>query len=168
MPVNALPVVSPDEADLRYRFEPMSQRRARAVAPWRYDPPYDFYDWLADLDDLAELLDPAQRKGRYFAVLDDPGHLVGFFAFRRDGDAVEIGLGLRPDLTGRGFGLSFLLAGLEFARDRYAPARFRLAVAAFNRRAIRVYERAGFHQGERFAHWTNGGEHEFLRMERPA
>ena len=146
----------------------MSQRQARAVAAWRYDPPYDFYDMVADPEDLAELLDPAQREGRYFAVLDDPGDLVGFSMFKHEGDTVEVGLGLRPDLTGRGLGLSFLLAGLEFARGRYAPARFRLAVAAFNQRAIRVYERAGFRRGESYMHRTNGGEHAFLRMERPA
>src|SRR5918995_1112347 len=146
----------------------MSQRQARAVAAWQYDPPYDFYDAVADLEDLAELLDPVQREGRDFVVRSDPDGLVGFFMFKHEGDTVEIGLGLRPDLTARGRGLSFLLAGLEFARDRYAPARFRLAVAAFNQRAIRVYERAGFHRGESYLHWTNGGEHAFLRMERPA
>ena len=151
-----------------YRFEPMSDRQARIVAAWHYDAPYDFYDWEADEDDLAELLDPARREGRYFAVLSDHDDLVGFFGFGREGDAVEVGLGLRPDLTGRGLGLPFLLAGLEFARGRYAPARFRLAVAAFNGRAIRVYERAGFRRGEAYPHRTNGGVHEFLRMERPA
>ena len=146
----------------------MSQRQAHAVAAWRYDPPYDFYDAAADPEDLAELLDPVQRDGRYFAVLDDPGGLVGFFVFKQEGDVVEVGLGLRPDLTGRGLGLPFLLAGLEFARGRYAPIRFRLAVAAFNQRAIRVYESAGFKRGESYTHWTNGGEHAFLRMDRPA
>ncbi len=146
----------------------MSERHARVVASWHYDPPYDFYDWAADPADLAELLDPAQREGRYFAVMDELGGLVGFFAFFRcEEDAVEVGLGLRPDLTGHGLGLSFLFSGLEFARERYAPARFRLAVAAFNQRAIRVYERAGFRRGESYMHRTNGGEHEFLRMERP-
>jgi [ribosomal protein S18]-alanine N-acetyltransferase len=153
---------------MRYRFEPMSERQAHAVAGWHYDPPYDFYDWEADEEDLAELLDPARREGRYFAVTDDRGDLVGFAAFSTEGDAGEVGLGLRPDLTGRGLGLSFLLSSLEFARGRYAPARFRLAVAAFNQRAIRVYERAGFRRGESYPHRTNGGEHEFLRMERPA
>jgi [ribosomal protein S18]-alanine N-acetyltransferase len=151
-----------------YRFEPMSEPQARIVAGWHYAAPYDFYDWEADEDDLAELLDPARREGRYFAVLGDRDDLVGFFGFGREGDAVEVGLGLRPDLTGRGLGLPFLLAGLEFARGRYAPARFRLAVATFNRRAIRVYERAGFRRGETYPHRTNGGVHEFLRMERPA
>lgn len=131
-----------------FRFEPMAEWHARSIAGWRYHPPYDFYDWAADPDDLAELLDPARREDRYFAVED--------------------GLGLRPDLTGCGLGLPFLLAGLEFARGRWAPSRFRLVVAAFNRRAIRVYERAGFRRGETYPHRTNGGVHEVLRMERPA
>jgi ribosomal-protein-alanine N-acetyltransferase len=104
----------------QFRFEPMSQRQARAIAAWRYDPPYDFYDAVADPEDLAELLDPVQRESRYFAVLGDPGGLVGFFMFKHQGDTVEVGLGLRPDLTGSGRGLSFLLAGLEFAREQYA------------------------------------------------
>jgi [ribosomal protein S18]-alanine N-acetyltransferase len=155
---------------MTYRFEPMSDEQARAVAAWHYDPPYDFYDWEADQDDLAELLDANRREDRYFAVLDQHDRLIGFFACHRDGDAVDIGLGLRPNLTGRGHGLPFMLAGLAFARERHAPFRtFQLAVAAFNERAIRVYTRAGFHQvGGVYLHHTNGGEHPFLRMERPA
>jgi ribosomal-protein-alanine N-acetyltransferase len=72
-----------------------------------------------------------------------------------------VGLGLRPDLTGRGLGLGFLLAGLEFARRRFAPDSFRLSVATFN-------ERAGFQWVEVFTHHTNGGEHPFLLMTREA
>ena len=168
MPQSSRPIVGRVETHPQYRFEPMSEQQARAVADWHYDPPYDFYDAVADPEDLAELLDPAQRAGRYFAALGDSGDLVGFFMFKHERDTVVIGLGLRPDLTGCGLGLPFLLAGLDFARARYAPARFRLMVATFNRRAIRVYEQAGFCQGETFAHWTNGGEHAFLWMERPA
>lgn len=167
MPQDSRPIVGRDRADMRYQFEPVSQRQARTVAAWRYTPPYDFYNWVGDPDDLAELLDPVQRQGRYFAVLGDPAGLVGFFMFKHAGDTIEVGLGLRPDLTGGGLGLSFLLAGLEFAHERYAPARIQLAVAAFNQRAIRVYERAGFSQCESYTHRTNGGDHAFLRMERP-
>jgi ribosomal-protein-alanine N-acetyltransferase len=79
---------------------------------------------------------------------------------------VDIGLGLRPDLTGRGLGLPFVLAGLEFARERFAPEGFRLTVAAFNERAILIYERAGFRGIETFTHRTNGGEHPFVLMVR--
>jgi [ribosomal protein S18]-alanine N-acetyltransferase len=150
-------------------FRPMTDGEARAVAEWHYEEPYAFYDMSQDAGDLRELLDPTSRRERgYHSALDPDGELVGFLALRKEGDAVEIGLGLRPDLTGRGLGLGFLEAGLTFAEDAFRPRGFRLAVAAFNERAIRVYGRAGFHLSRRYLHETNGGVHEFVEMVREA
>ncbi len=152
----------------RYLFRQMDDADANEVASWRYEPPYDFYDSTADPADLAELLDPERRRDVYFSVLDDENRIVGFFQFEKKYETVDIGLGLRPDLTGRGLGAEFVLSGLEFARRRLAPERFSLSVATFNERAIGVYERVGFRRGEVFTHETNGGEHEFLSMWREA
>jgi [ribosomal protein S18]-alanine N-acetyltransferase len=55
-------------------------------------------------------------------------------------------------------------AGLRFALEVYSPPAFRLTVAAFNRRAIRVYERAGFETVETFGAPTLGAEKEWLLM----
>ncbi len=151
-----------------YRFHQMDDADAHEVSGWRYDPPYDFYDGDADPEDLAELRDPERRENVYFSVRDGEERLVGFFQFERNDRAVDVGLGLRPDLTGQGRGLEFVLSGLEFAKGRFGPARFTLSVAAFNDRAVAVYERAGFRRGEVFMHETNGGEHEFLSMWREA
>ncbi len=145
----------------------MIEEQAREIAAWHYDPPYSFYDAAADADDLALLLDTPRREGRYFSVFSE-GALVGFFELTPDGDDVVIGLGLRPDLTGRGLGLRFVEAGMTFARERFHPSRFRLSVATFNRRAIRVYERAGFLPLRTFDHETNGGVYRFLEMTRLA
>jgi RimJ/RimL family protein N-acetyltransferase len=82
----------------------------------------------------------------------------------RDGGAVEIGLGLRPDLTGRGLGAAFTAAAIELARGRGAE-RITLAVAAFNLRATRVYERAGFIEMGRHMRHIAGREWEFVDME---
>jgi len=147
----------------------VTQANAEAIALWHYPEPFSFYDWAEDPDDLAELLDPASRGDAYFAVEDRAGELIGFFSFkRRDARTLEIGLGLRPDRTGQGLGGAFLHAGLDFARSRFEPADFVLSVATFNRRAITVYERAGFTPVRIFMHSTNGGDWEFVEMRRPA
>jgi [ribosomal protein S18]-alanine N-acetyltransferase len=154
---------------MTFRFRPMSQADAEAIAGWHYPEPFSFYDWAADPNDLAELLDPAARGDGYFAVEDEGGSLIGFFHFKTPhGPRLEIGLGLHPERTGQGLGKSFVEAGLDFGRERFAPRTFSLSVASFNRRAISVYGRAGFSAVRVFSHWTNGAEWEFVEMERPA
>jgi len=147
----------------------MSQSDAEAIAGWHYPDPFSFYDWTSDPDDLAELLDPAARGDDYVAVEDEARSLIGFFHYKRPHAArIEIGLGLHPEWTGKGLGESFLEAGLEYANRRFAPNEFTLSVASFNRRAITVYERAGFARVRVFMHSTNGGEWEFIEMRRSA
>ena len=141
----------------------------REVATWHYEPPYDFYDLASDPDDEAAMHDPA-RAAHYRAVLaDGDGRLDAFWYFDWPDGAVEVGIGLRPDLTGRGQGKSFLTAQLAYATRAWQPAAFRLFVAVWNERAIRLYERLGFGEVDRE---TRGfelvGDHEFVRMERPA
>ena len=140
---------------------------AHAVAAWRYPGEYSFYDADADPDDLAELLDPAGWGQRYFAADQTAHHeLAGFLEVKLTGPVAEIGLGLRPDLTGHGAGESFVRTCLRFAAAALGAQSYTLTVAAFNCRAIRVYERAGFQEVERFEHSTNGGLHAFIRMTR--
>ncbi|HEX6819259.1 MAG TPA: GNAT family N-acetyltransferase, partial [Ktedonobacterales bacterium] len=124
---------------------------------WRYPAPYDTYDVGEPEQALTEMLDP---RSPYFAARDEHGELIGYLCFGTaatvsdapeprpfDADgALCFGLGLRPDLTGhgKGLGLAFVRAGLDFARARFAPPAFRLYALTWNERAIRVYERAGF------------------------
>ncbi len=157
------------EAGGAFSFEPLSQAQAEEIALWHYPEPFSFYDWAEDPGDLAELLDPALRGDAYFAVHDRDEDLIGYFSFRRrDRRVLEIGLGLRPERTGRGLGGAFLQAGLDYARSRFEPAEFVLSVATFNKRAITVYERAGFAPVRVFTHSTSGGDWEFVEMRRPA
>ena len=143
----------------------MSDASAVAIAGWRYSPPYDFYDAIPDDPDLADLLRADFRRGRYFEFVDATGNLVGFFEYKHEVKPLEIGLGLRPDLTGRGLGLNFVTAGMVFARSEFGAKSLSLSVAVFNERARKVYERAGFHPVEIYLHRINGIDHEFLRMQ---
>jgi ribosomal-protein-alanine N-acetyltransferase len=88
-----------------YFFKLMSDEEARQISHWHYEPPYDFYDATSDEDDLEELLNPERRGDAYFSVLDEGGELVGFFQFELEDTTVDVGLGMRPDLTGKGLGV---------------------------------------------------------------
>ena len=120
---------------MQFSIEPASEETHRVLTTWRYPPPYDFYD--GDVD-------PVLNRERYFEARDERDELVGFYYFEPKPPHLDYGLGLRPDLVGRGLGLDFFLAGLAFARRLYRPRRVFLHVAEFNERARRVYECAGF------------------------
>jgi ribosomal-protein-alanine N-acetyltransferase len=113
----------------RYLFRPTNEEDAREIAAWRYEAPYDFYDMTNDPEGLEKLLGPPERRRGYYAVLSG-GELVGFFCYGLGGQlpgfdypgdgCIDIGLGLRPDLTGKGLGLKFIRAGLQFGRRRFS------------------------------------------------
>ncbi len=147
---------------------PMTAEDAHTIAAWHYQDSYAFYNFDQDPEDLAELLDPLGWKDRYYAVRYETDDRVGFFCFAARRDGVELGLGLRPDLTGKGWGEAFITAGMEFAGNLYTPRRFLVQVAQFNRRAIRVYEKLGFNSEKTLLHRTNSGEFEFVFMARDA
>jgi ribosomal-protein-alanine N-acetyltransferase len=137
-------------------IEPASAADLEELSSWRYEPPYDFYD--GDLD-------PPLNPERWFVEHDD-GRVSGFFYYEQKGETLEYGLGLRPDLAGRGLGFDFFRRGLEFARARFRPKRVRLYVAAFNERAITVYERAGFREtGRHIRSFPKFGDVEFVEMD---
>jgi RimJ/RimL family protein N-acetyltransferase len=142
---------------MRLTIRPASPATFAELETWRYEPPYDFYD-----GDVEPVLNPE----RFFEARGPDGALVGFYYFEEKGDALEIGLGLRPDLVGRGLGLKFFGAGLEFGRRRFRPGRVILAVAAFNERAVKVYERAGFVElGRHVRRFERWGDVEFVDMQ---
>lgn len=152
---------------MKFTFQTRTEEDAYQIASWHYPPPYDFYDMDQDPEDLAEFLDSRTWQKPNYSVFNEAGELVGFFNFRLDGQRVEIGLGLRPHLTGKGLGQAFINAGLAIGQEHFSVGMWSLSVATFNTRAIRLYEHGGFTALNTFLQHTNGGEDEFLRMVRP-
>jgi ribosomal-protein-alanine N-acetyltransferase len=162
---------------LRFSLKPITPDDARAISRWRYVGRYSVYNGKPS--SVASLLEP---RFSYHSVYDERGELSGYFCFGEDArvsagrrlgvyerePALDIGLGMRPDLTGRGLGEEFVHAGIRFAKEAYSPPAFRLTVATFNQRAIRVYERVGFEPVETFGAPTREGGREWLLMRREA
>ncbi len=80
--------------------------------------------------------------------------------------ALDIGLGVRPDLTGQGRGATFANEVIEFGKRTYAPARLRVTIAAFNHRAQRVWDKMGFKRVQTFT--RPGAQFDFVILEREA
>ena len=125
--------------------------RARELTPeeaarplgWRYEGPYATYDVRGALGSVSG----------FFAVEDEGGELVGFgctgvearvSGVEAEEGTVDVGYGMRPDLTGQGRGHEFVGVVLEHVVQRHPDARFRMAILNWNGRSRRVAESHGF------------------------
>jgi ribosomal-protein-alanine N-acetyltransferase len=148
------------------RVVAMTHDYATDIITWRYPAPYDCYD-VSGVEP-AFLLDP--RNG-VFALVSGSDDLIGFRSFGVDGrvpggeydeSALDTGGGLRPSLTGQGLGRQAIQTGLEFGRRRFSPPAFRVTVASFNTRALRVVTSLGFRPVSSFAATTDGRSFQIL------
>jgi [ribosomal protein S18]-alanine N-acetyltransferase len=147
-----------------FTFRELTRADAEEIARWRYPEPYSLYDG-GDPDRLLEYT--------YFAGLDEEGAVVGFCCFGEDArvpgleeedGVLDLGAGLRPDLTGIGLGGPFLREACRFGSELYVPVRLRVVVAGFNRRAQMVAHALGFERERTL----QSDENEFVVMSRAA
>ena len=151
---------------MQFQIFPMSQSDAKKIANCHYEGIYSFYDMENDPEDLQELLSPEKRGENYWSVYSNEV-LIGFFALSHNDFSVEIGLGLHPDLTGKGLGSTFLNEIEQFILNSFSDVSILcLSVASFNIRAQKVYQRAGYLPCKQEMITTNGGQYPFLVMEK--
>jgi [ribosomal protein S18]-alanine N-acetyltransferase len=113
-----------------YDVRLMDRATAEAIASWRYDGRYSMYNGA--VASIEEFLKPEYQ---YYEVFDENGDIVGFCnfcedarvaGFAYDDDALDVGVGMLPDLTGRGKGLGFARAVVDFAQRTYATDAYRV------------------------------------------
>lgn len=149
----------------------MNDKYAIEVLCWKYERPYNFYNNVLTSNAILELI-----SGTYYVVLDEHNELIGYFciglparvpagdqynAYKEE--CIDIGIGMKPELTGKGNGARFFAAILEFIQETWKGINLRLTVAAFNKRAIRLYEKTGFKKEMQFKNEENT---EFIVMKR--
>ncbi len=140
-----------------YTISPLSEENAREITNWRYDPPFDLYDLAPQY--LSGFINPEYY---YHQVLNEKGNLVGYCCYGLDAqvpggeylvntpEVLDIGVGMKPNLTGAGRGHEFVSAILKYASERFNPARFRVTVADFNHRSLRTFRKHGFKESHYF------------------
>jgi ribosomal-protein-alanine N-acetyltransferase len=133
------------------QLRPLAEAEAHAVARWRYEPPYDFYDG-SDAE-VPVMLDSANHYRAVHVDNDFVGYVcVGPDAMVSGQEAAagvdDIGWGFRPDLTGRGLASVWLGTALELLDDLLAAPTQRVVIAAWNQRSLTVARHLGFDDPE--------------------
>lgn len=142
----------------------MTKDFAEDISNWIYEEPYSIYSLENNPETILELM-----SGDYYAFIDDKNQLSGYFCFGKPAqiptydyiyseEALDIGLGMKPILCGNGLGYTFLNAGMDFAQEQFQVEKYRLTVASFNKRAISLYEKAGFTILKTVNHSKSGDE----------
>jgi [ribosomal protein S18]-alanine N-acetyltransferase len=146
----------------------MTEEYAKQILTWKYEAPYDLYNNEESSESLNELL-----ENPYYVVLNTDETLIGFFCIGSAAqvpfgntvgayteDISDIGIGMNPTLTGKGFGAEFFSFILSYILETYKVNSLRLSVAAFNQRAIHLYTKLGFVKEMEFSR----GSIEFITM----
>ncbi len=124
---------------------------------WRYEGRDALYDLSpgGDHDQVEWFLGPSV----HCHVLHDGGGVEAFGTFGEDArvpggrygaDAVDIGIGTRPDLVGAGGGAARTASLLALADELFGPGARRVTIVAWNERAQRVARAVGFEERSRF------------------
>jgi [ribosomal protein S18]-alanine N-acetyltransferase len=117
---------------------------------------------------IEALLDP---RNHYHAILLND-EMAGYFCvgpdarvpgWQYDDAALDLGMGLRPELTGRGQGGIYLDAVLSHVAAERPGVSLRATIARWNERAIRMCRSAGFVDVGRFV-TTRDDHREFVVM----
>lgn len=146
-------------------YHPTTEAEMAVISGWRYEGPYAIYD-LKPPDEQRRLGRGFANPRNHYYSFADGARLVGFINLIGNEAAVFLGVGVRPDLCGQGYGTQICRQALALARQLHPGKPVALEVRSWNRRAIRCYEKAGFRiVGEPVRKVTPIGEGEFYRME---
>lgn len=145
-------------------LRPTTEADVREVYPWEYEPPYHIYNMFSDFSSEDEVDEAVayflNREYAFHTIfVQESGELVGICSFGLDGqvpggdyseDALDIGMGVKPEFTGRGLGIAFVRTVTAFAEETFQPPMLRVTIAEFNVRAQKVWQKAGFVEAGRF------------------
>ena len=152
---------------MEFKTRELTLEDAKRIYDWVYTGECSVYNLPSY--EVAEKLRfgltvPELRKKEFLAFESEDV----FFAFGRikiKKDKVYLGIGIAPDLCGKGYGKMLMLQLIKEAKIRYPDKKICLAVRVFNLRAKKCYMSVGFKVVEIVKIKTPSGEDSFYDME---
>ena len=151
---------------MQLTYRPATETSAREFVRWKYEAPYDIYNCPQEKIEKAikYYINPINNV---YAIYDHADTLIGYCSYGTDAqvpggdystEALDIGLMIKPELTGHGMGNSHSKDVIRNGIEKYTPVKLRVTIAAFNHRAIRTWEKNGFNKSLSFKRNSDGME----------
>ncbi|MBA2175898.1 GNAT family N-acetyltransferase [Halobacillus locisalis] len=131
---------------MNIHFTPMTLAYAKQIDSWNYEGFVEqvmMTPYFESLSETGQLIGPGGCDGFIAIYNDEP---IGLFEFNVEDQGLEIGLALKPEFTGKGWGEEYVKQGIDFGIRHYTTSftHVQLVVEKENKAAIRVYEKVGF------------------------
>lgn len=142
---------------------PTTEEEKILITEWKYEGEYSVYN--------AEPYEEQKKKGfgfanpqNHFYSFYDEKKLIGFINPYEEKTEVFFGIGVKPEECGKGYGSQMTETACKISRRLFPGKPLYLEVRTWNQRAVRCYEKAGFHiVGEPIRQTTSAGEDVFYR-----
>lgn len=146
----------------------LTESEKQEICSWRYEGEYAVYN-LPPYEVMKEIqiafMNP-ERERDYMAYYHND-ILVGYTNIREKETDVFVGIGVKPDMCGRGYGQLILKEVHRISKELYPNKPLYLEVRTWNERAICCYQKSGFEIiGEPYQRKLPSGAETFYRMER--
>ena len=144
-----------------------TEEEKRLISSWKYDGEYAIYNLPPYEEQLHKHRGFANPVNSFYSFVENET-LVGYVNLIGEENGVFFGIGVRPDLCGRGWGQRITRSAIALSHRLYPGKPLYLEVRTWNLRAVRCYEKAGFRiDGAPFTRTTPIGEGVFYRMVSP-
>ena len=145
-------------------FHRTTEEEKYEICTWQYDGEYAIYNNPPYAEQVKLHRGFANPKNNFYSCTDE-GRLIGYINLIEEETAVFFGIGVNPDFCSQGYGQQMSRKACELSHRLYPGKPVYLEVRTWNMRAVRCYEKAGFHiAGGPITQTTPIGEGTFFRM----
>ena len=136
------------------------------ITEWKYDGDYAIYNDEPYEEQKKKHFGFGNPKNNFYSFYDED-KLIGFINLYDEETEVFFGIGVNPEYCSQGYGQQMTKIAHLISNELFPHKPMYLEVRTWNIRAVKCYEKAGFHiVGEPIKQTTSLGEGEFYHMVR--
>ena len=145
-------------------YHKITEEEKFLISEWKYCGNYEIYN-NAPYEVQKEKGSGFANPQNNFYSFYDKNILIGYINLREKDNRVSLGIGVHPQYCNKGYGQQMVSIACKIAETLFGEKLLELEVRTWNTRAIRCYEKSGFHiEGTAFHKTTPIGEGQFYRM----